>query len=76
MIKTCDFNHRVYLIRNEDEIYDLIDGLKKYRQIIVNLTNLNTKKKCRIIDFLSGYIYAINGFREKLEDNIYAFTIN
>lgn len=76
MNKTCDLTPRVYLIRNEDEIYDLIDGLKKYRQIIVNLTNLNTNKKCRIIDFLSGYIYALNGFREKLEDNIYAFTIN
>lgn len=66
---------RVYLIKDEKAIYSCIQGIKENRQIIVNISSLEISFRYRVIDFLSGYIYALNGRREKLEENIYMFTI-
>ena len=76
MNKLKDLTPRVFIVYSEKDIYSLLEGINNHHQIIINLTNLSTKEKYRIIDFLSGYIYAKNGSREKLEDNIYSFSIN
>ncbi len=50
------------------------DGLKMGHQQIVNLEKASPEVCTRVIDFLSGVIYALNGFVEKVGDKVYLFT--
>lgn len=50
------------------------DGLKDGRQQIVNLERTNQAMSERIIDFLNGVTYALNGFVEKISDRVYLFA--
>lgn len=50
------------------------DGLKDGRQQIVNLERTNQDLSERIIDFLNGVTYALNGFVEKISDRVYLFA--
>ncbi|MHB1001260.1 MAG: cell division protein SepF [Armatimonadota bacterium] len=52
------------------------DGLKDGRQQIVNLERTNHELAERIIDFLNGVTYALNGFVEKISDRVYLFAPN
>lgn len=52
------------------------DGLKDGRQQIVNLEKATPEMSERIIDFLNGVTYALNGFVEKVGDRIYLFAPN
>lgn len=49
------------------------DGLKEGRQQIVNLEKTPQDMSERIIDFLNGVTYALNGFVEKVGDRVYLF---
>ena len=49
------------------------DGLKEGRQQIVNLEKTDQDMSERIIDFLNGVTYALNGFVEKVGDRVYLF---
>lgn len=50
------------------------DGLKDGRQQIVNLEKTGPEMSERIIDFLNGVTYALNGFVEKVGDHVYLFA--
>ena len=50
------------------------DGLKDGRQQIVNLEKTDQQMSERIIDFLNGVTYALNGFVEKVGDRVYLFA--
>lgn len=50
------------------------DGLKDGRQQIVNLEKTAPDMSERIIDFLNGVTYALNGFVEKVGDKVYLFA--
>jgi cell division inhibitor SepF len=50
------------------------DGLKDGRQQIINLEKTNQETFQRILDFLSGVTYALNGFVEKVGDRVYLFA--
>lgn len=50
------------------------DGLKLGHQQIVNLEKATPEICTRVVDFLSGVIYALNGFVEKVGDKVYLFT--
>lgn len=50
------------------------DGLKLGHQQIVNLEKASPEVCTRVIDFLSGVIYALNGFVEKVGEKVYLFT--
>ncbi|HEY3297781.1 MAG TPA: cell division protein SepF, partial [Armatimonadota bacterium] len=52
------------------------DGLKDGRQQIINLEKTTPEMSERIIDFLNGVTYALNGFVEKVGDRIYLFAPN
>jgi cell division inhibitor SepF len=52
------------------------DGLKDGRQQIVNLEKTTPEMSERIIDFLNGVTYALNGFVEKVGDRVYLFAPN
>ncbi|HET6454471.1 MAG TPA: cell division protein SepF [Armatimonadota bacterium] len=50
------------------------DGLKDGRQQIINLEKTPQAISERIIDFLNGVTYALNGFVEKVGDRVYLFA--
>ena len=64
----------VYNVTSYYEIENIASNLFLKQSIIVNLSSLALKY--RVVDFLSGVIYSLNGTRTKLEDNIYLFAIS
>ena len=63
-------------------IFDLVksqqiaDHLKNRHTVVVNLKRVTTDQAKRIVDFLSGTIYAIGGDLQKLGNGIYLCTPN
>lgn len=50
------------------------DGLKQGRQEIINLEKASPEICTRVIDFLSGVTYALDGTVEKVGERVYLFT--
>ncbi len=67
---------RVFMVMNYNEAQEIANHLLAKQDVIVNVSNLITKDKYRVIDFLSGVVYALEGKRLKLEPNIYLFSLN
>lgn len=57
-----------------DETQEMADHLRNRRAIIVNLQSLNHDQAKRVVDFLSGTVYAIGGDIQKLGANIFLCT--
>ncbi len=57
-----------------DNAKQAADGLKNGHQQIVNLERATPEVSTRIIDFLSGVIYSLEGYVEKVGDKVYLFT--
>lgn len=53
---------------------DAADGLKQGRQEIINLEKASPEVCGRVIDFLSGVTYALDGTVEKIGERVYLFT--
>ncbi|AJY76380.1 cell division protein SepF [Paenibacillus beijingensis] len=60
--------------RSYDEAQEIADHLRSRRAIIVNLQRVRTDLAVRIVDFLSGTVYALNGNISKLGPNIFLCT--
>ena len=56
------------------EVKDIADHLKNRRSVIVNLHRVEHEQKKRIIDFLSGTVYAIAGDIQRVGADIYLCT--
>lgn len=80
-----DINRREYPITNEssvvicapkklEEVQNLIDVLKEKQPLIMDLTNLNGQIACRILDFMSGAVYAMSGKMQNYKGNFYLVT--
>lgn len=67
---------QVFMVMNYHEAQDIAHHLFIEQPAIVNVSNLLTKDKYRVIDFLSGVIYVLDGERQKLDKNIYLFTLD
>lgn len=69
-------NTRVVLIepRTYDEAQEIADHLRSRRPVIVNLQRVRTEQAVRVVDFLSGTVYALNGNISKLGPNIFLCT--
>lgn len=59
---------------NFDEVQMLADHLKNRKQVIMNLENTNPELAQKIIDFLSGTTYALDGHSQQLGKQIFLFT--
>lgn len=57
-----------------DEVAKIIDLLCEGKPAIVKLTELKSSTAQRVVDLLSGAIYAINGNICELEKDVYIFT--
>ncbi|WP_338555686.1 cell division protein SepF [Paenibacillus sp. KS-LC4] len=60
--------------RSYDEAQDIADHLRSRRAVIVNLQRVRTDLALRIVDFLSGTVYALGGNISKLGPNIFLCT--
>ncbi|MCR4400631.1 MAG: cell division protein SepF [Syntrophomonadaceae bacterium] len=57
-----------------EEAQAIADNLKNRRQVVINLEKTQAEARQRIIDFVSGTTYALDGHTEKLGDNIFLFA--
>jgi len=59
------------MILLEPRAYSIADHLKNRNSVVVNLKRVTSDQAKRIIDFLSGVIYAIGGSMQKIGVGIY-----
>ncbi|WP_134700285.1 cell division protein SepF [Ammoniphilus sp. YIM 78166] len=57
--------------RAYDEVQEIADHLRSRRPVIINLQRVSGEQGKRIIDFLSGTVYALNGDIQKVGQNIF-----
>lgn len=57
-----------------EEAREIVDHLLNKRPIIINLEGVNYQLAKRIIDFVSGSTYALQGDMRKIGDSIFLFT--
>ncbi|MCA1029992.1 cell division protein SepF [Bacillus timonensis] len=67
--KVILFEPRVYA-----EAQEIADHLKNRRAVVVNLQRIQHDQAKRIIDFLSGTVYAIGGDIQRIGSNIFLCT--
>lgn len=75
-VRSARINHvSVWLtVQSFDNAKQAADGLKEGHQQIVNLEKATPEICTRVIDFLSGVTYALDGSIEKVGDKVYLFT--
>lgn len=66
---------QVFFPTSFDEVDQITDVIERHHPVIVNVSSLAIKDRYRIIDFLSGYVFALKGHRDKLESSIYMFHV-
>jgi len=59
-----------------EEAQSIADQLKNRRPVIVNLENAEKVLAKRIVDFISGTTYALNGNMQKVGNGIFLFVPN
>jgi cell division inhibitor SepF len=57
--------------RSYDEVQDIADHLRQRRSVIVNLQRVRQDHMIRIVDFLSGTVYALGGSIQKIGNQIF-----
>ena len=60
--------------RSYEETQEIADHLRSRRPVVVNLQRVRTDQAIRIVDFLSGTVYALNGGIAKIGPNIFLCT--
>ncbi|XID95310.1 cell division protein SepF [Paenibacillaceae bacterium WGS1546] len=60
--------------RSYDEAQEIADQLKSRRSVVVNLQRVRRDQAIRIVDFLSGTVYALGGHISKLGSDIFLCT--
>ncbi|URN93195.1 MAG: cell division protein SepF [Candidatus Pristimantibacillus lignocellulolyticus] len=57
--------------KSYDEAQAIADEIRNRRSVVVNLQRVQSELGLRIVDFLSGTVYALSGSISKLGPNIY-----
>ena len=61
----------VYTPNSFDNAREIADHLKAKKPVVINLENVETTVARRIIDFLTGAVYAVDGSIQKIADRIF-----
>ena len=64
----------IYSPSTYEDVQLLIDHLKMREQVIVDFSTLNQASVYRILDFMSGAIYALSGSIQQITKNIFLFA--
>ncbi len=67
-------NVNIYSPTTFEDIQTLIDFLKRNEQVIVDFSSLDQTGAYRIMDFMSGAIYALDGSIKEIKANIFLFA--
>lgn len=72
----AQYSSRMVLVepRVYAEAQELAYYLKDYRSVVVNLQRINRDQAIRIVDFLSGTVYALGGDIQRIGNNIFLCT--
>lgn len=57
-----------------DEAQGIIDDLRDGRAVIINFEDTDRELARRIIDFISGGVYALDGSTEKISNYVFLFV--
>jgi cell division inhibitor SepF len=60
--------------RSYSDAQDIADNLRHRRPVVINLQRVEKEQAKRIVDFLSGTVYALNGDIQKVGDHIFVCT--
>lgn len=60
--------------RTFEEVQEIADNLKNRRPVIVNLEHVDGDLARRIVDFVSGATYGVNGSMQKVGGGIFLFV--
>lgn len=60
--------------RSFDDVRVIIDGLRRRQAIIIDFSKISDKDSQRILDLLSGAIYALGGAQQRINDHMFLFT--
>ncbi len=60
--------------RSYSDAQDIADNLRLRRPVVVNLQRVDNDQAKRIVDFLSGTVYALNGDIQKVGEHIFVCT--
>lgn len=64
----------VFIPTSFDDVEKIIDALKSNKTALVHLTNLKTETQIRVLDMLSGAVYALGGGVYEMEKNVFMFS--
>ena len=73
---TSNSNIATFKPTSFEDVGEIIDQLLEGKPAIVNLTEVRENTAQRVVDLLSGAIYAINGNLCELQKDVYIFTPN
>lgn len=59
-----------------EDTQSIIDNLKSRKPVVANLENLDVEVAQRVLDFMSGAVYAINGTIQKVSRCIFVLAPN
>lgn len=60
--------------RSYNEVQEISDHIVNRRSVVINLGRVNHEQAKRIVDFLSGTVYAVNGDIQKLGAHTFLCT--
>ncbi|WP_456085606.1 cell division protein SepF [Lentibacillus cibarius] len=64
----------LYEPRNYNEAQEIADNVVNRRAVVINLHRVDHQQAKRIVDFLSGTVYAVNGDIQKLGSGTFLCT--
>lgn len=59
-----------------DEVTRICDELKSRKPVILNLQSVDAKEAERILDFLAGALYAVEGVMQKVSKGVFLIVPN
>lgn len=60
--------------RSYDESLEIVEHLRGRKSVLMNLHHLDNAESQRVIDFLSGATFAIDGHQQKIGDQVFIFV--
>ena len=66
----------VYTPQSFDDVQDIIDIMKDKKLFSVDLSNVTPRTKQRVIDLLTGAIYALGGTISEEGENLYSIKFD
>lgn len=64
----------VYQPKSNEDTQDIIDNLKARKPVVINLDEMDNEIAQRVLDFVSGAVYALNGNIKKVARGIFVIA--